>query len=115
MTRVGEAFTPDELRPLAIFNGIPEEDLDWFCEHGQRVAAGEGERLFERGQPADAMWVVVTGVLQGFEEIGGQWLLVATSHSGEVTGMLPFSRMTHYPRNAVAPEPGEFLLQKTVG
>jgi signal transduction histidine kinase len=102
-------FTPDELRPLAIFKGIPEEDLEWFCEHGQRVAAEAGERLFERGQPADAMWVVVKGVIQGFEEIGGQWLLVATTHAGEVTGMLPFSRMTHYPRNAVASEPSELL------
>jgi signal transduction histidine kinase len=36
-------------------------------------------------------------------------LLVATTRAGEVTGMLPFSRMTHYPRYTVASEPSEVL------
>ncbi len=34
---------------------------------------------------------------------------MATTGEGEVTGMLPFSRMTHYPRNTVAAEPSEVL------
>ena len=65
--------------------------------------------MLERGQVADALWIVVKGVIKGFEEIGGQWLLVATTVTGQVTGMLPFSRMTRYPRHAVAAEPSEVL------
>jgi signal transduction histidine kinase len=65
--------------------------------------------MFERGQPATALWVVVEGVVRGFEEIGGEWLLVATTKPGEVTGMLPYSRMTHYPRHTVAAEPSVVL------
>jgi len=65
--------------------------------------------MFERCQPADALWVVVEGTIQGFEEIGGQRLLVATTERGQVTGMLPFSRMTHYPRDTVAAEPSIVL------
>ena len=101
--------TRDELRPLTILEGLPDADLDWLCEHGERITLGSGERMFDRGQPADALWFVVKGAIQGFEEIGGQWLLVATTVSGKVTGMLPFSRMTHYPRHAVAREPSEVL------
>jgi signal transduction histidine kinase len=56
------------------------------------------------------MMIVVRGVIQRYEEIGGQWLLVATIHKGEATGMLPFSRMTHYPGNALAAETSEVLL-----
>jgi signal transduction histidine kinase len=102
-------FTREELRPLAILEGLPDEHIDWFCEHGQRISVDTGEHLFERGQAADAMWIIVKGAIQGFEEIGGQWLLAATTVRGDVTGMLPFSRMTHYPRYTVASEPSEIL------
>lgn len=97
-------FTREELRPLAILADLPDEHLDWFCEHGERVQLATGDRMFESGQIADALWIVVAGTIQGFEEVGGQWLLVATTRAGEVTGMLPFSRMTHYPRHTVARE-----------
>ncbi len=105
----GMRFVPDELRSLAILEGIPDDELHWFCQNGERVELGAGDRMFERGQVADALWIVVEGLIQGFEEIGGQWLLVATTHPGEVTGMLPFSRMTHYPRHTVAAEPSVVL------
>ena len=103
------SFTRDELRPLDILEGLPDEQLDWLCEHGEKITLEPGEHMFDRGQVADALWIVVNGVIQGFEEIGGQWLLVATTVTGQVTGMLPFSRMTHYPRHAVAAEPSEVL------
>ncbi len=102
-------FIRDELRPLTILEGLSDEELDWLCEHGERITLGSGDRMFDRGQPADALWIVVKGVIQGFEEIGGQWLLVATTVRGKVTGMLPFSRMTHYPRHTVSAEPTEVL------
>ena len=103
------SFTREELRTLDILEGLPDEQLDWLCEHGEKVTIESGEHMFDRGQVADALWIVVEGVIQGFEEIGGQWLLVATTVRGQVTGMLPFSRMTHYPRHTVAAEPSEVL------
>jgi signal transduction histidine kinase len=98
-------FTREDLRPLSILDGLPDETLDWFCERGERIEFRPGDHLFERGQVADALWIVVKGAIQGFEEIGGQWLLAATTERGQVTGMLPFSRMTHYPRYTVAVGP----------
>ena len=95
--------------PLEILKDLPDDVLDWLCEHGESIELGAGDHMFERGEPADALWIVLEGVIQGFEEIGGQWLLVATTPAGDVTGMLPFSRMTHYPRNTVAPEPSRVL------
>lgn len=103
------SFTPDRLRALAILEGLPDEQLSWLCGHGEQVTLATGDHMFDRGQVADAMWIVVQGSIQGFEEHAGQWLLVATTDEGEVTGMLPFSRMTHYPRHTVAKEPSEVL------
>ena len=102
-------LTRADLRPLRIFEGLPDPVLDWLSETGDGVDLAAGSRMFEHGQPADALWVVVEGVIQRFEEIGGQWLLVATTRSGEVTGMLPFSRMVNYPGHAIAAEPSVVL------
>jgi len=102
-------FSRDDLVGLTILDGLPREQLDWFCEHGEKVELATGEHMFDRGKPADSMWIVVQGLIQGFEEHGGQWLLVATTGRGQVTGMLPFSRMTQYPRVTVAAEPSEVL------
>lgn len=102
-------FTNDELRPLAILEGLPEQVLNWLSDHGTRIDLDTGERIFTRGHPADYMFIVVEGMIQRYEEIGGQWLVVATKNRGQVTGMLPFSRMTHYPGHTVAAVPSRIL------
>jgi len=104
-----KSFTLDELRPLALFEGLPEPHLVWFRDHGTKIELAGGELMFELDQPAEYMFVVVTGVIERFEKIGGQWLKVAITPSGQATGMLPFSRMTHYPGRAVAAEPTSVL------
>jgi len=105
----GKRFTEDDLRDLDILKGLPEPELRWFCDNGEVIKLETGERVLERGEPADYMFIVVRGVVEGYEEVGGQWLVVATTGQGEVTGMLPFSRMTHYPRYVVATEPATVL------
>jgi signal transduction histidine kinase len=107
-------YSVEDLRPLAILKGIPELTLEWLVSHGTRIDLAMGERMFSRGQPAEFMFIVVNGKVQRFEEIGGQTMVVATTVGGGVTGMLPFSRMTHYPGNAIAAEPSQILqVEKT--
>jgi signal transduction histidine kinase len=108
-------FTTDELRTVTILEGLPEEPLAWLIDHGEKIDLAAGDQLFLRGQPADFMFIVVKGTIQRYEEIGGQWLLAATTRQGSVTGMLPFSRMTHYPGNAVAAEISQVLRVKKTG
>jgi len=102
-------FTVDALRGLKILERLSDDQLAWFAEHGDRIVLAGGEHMFEHGQPADFMFIVVCGVIEGYERVGGQLLRVATTHAGEVTGMLPYSRMTHYPRYTVAVEDAEVL------
>jgi signal transduction histidine kinase len=51
-----------------------------------------GGALSHQGDPADAMFVVLEGHLQGRAERGGE-SFVFTLEPGDVTGVLPFSRM----------------------
>jgi len=102
-------FTLDELRSVAILAGLPEWQLAWFRDRGTRIDLARGDRMFERGQPAEFMFIVVRGAVQRYAEAEGQWLLVATTRAGQVTGMLPFSRMTHYPGHTLAVESTQVL------
>jgi signal transduction histidine kinase len=102
-------FTAAELREVAILKGLPEWQLAWFSDHGEKIDLASGDRMFERGQPSDFMFIIVRGTIQRFEEVGGQWLVVATTRQGEVTGMLPYSRMTHYPGHTIATEDSQVL------
>jgi signal transduction histidine kinase len=102
-------FTADALRDVTILKGLPEWQLAWFSEHGERLDLARGDHMFERGQPSDFMFIIVRGTIQRFEEVGGQLLVVATTRQGEVTGMLPYSRMTHYPGYTVATEDSQVL------
>lgn len=102
-------FATRELRTVTILAGLPEWQLAWFAEHGDKIELAQGGRMFERGHPADFMFIVVKGTIKRYEEVAGQWLVVATTRQGQVTGMLPYSRMTHYPGYTVATEPSEVL------
>ncbi len=53
---------------MKLFEGLPELHLRWFGEHGTRVELAEKERMFEDGQVADYLFVVVTGVIERFEK-----------------------------------------------
>ena len=80
----------EELRSLRILKDLPDDVLDWLCEHGEQIELASGDHMFERGDDADALWIVIKGVIQGFEEIGGQWLLVATTRQERSPGCYPF-------------------------
>ena len=97
-------FTADELRAITILGGLPDRQIAWFSDHGEKIDLAPGDRMFERGQPSDFMFIIVKGTIQRYEEIGEQWLLAATTQQGEATGVLPYSRMTQYPGYTVAAE-----------
>jgi signal transduction histidine kinase len=102
-------FTIKELRPLAILEDLPEQQLAWLSDHGTRIELATRDHMFTSGQPADFMFIVVAGTIQRYQEIDGQWLVAAITSRGQVTGMLPYSRMTHYPGHAIAAVPSLVL------
>jgi signal transduction histidine kinase len=54
-----------------------------------------GDTYAHQGDPADAMFVVLEGQLQGRGEIGGE-SIVFDLEPGDITGVLPFSRMKQF-------------------
>lgn len=84
-----------ELLRVPMFAGLPDDQLSWFIAHSQELRLKPGEAYFRQGDPADAMFVILEGQLQARGEIGGETVVFATK-AGDVTGVLPFSRMKQF-------------------
>jgi signal transduction histidine kinase len=85
-----------ELAKVPAFQGLPDDQLDWFlsqCTEGRLVP---GELFARAGDPADAMFVLLEGELQIRGEGPSRDGIVISMYAGEVSGKLPFSRLTHY-------------------
>lgn len=87
--------TPSELLRIAAFSGLPEDQIDWFLSHSQEVSLRAGDVYVRQGDPADAMFVILQGEFQWRGEFGGETVMMA-SKVGDVTGVLPFSRMKQF-------------------
>jgi signal transduction histidine kinase len=79
-----------------MFAELPSDQLDWFLSQTQELAVKADEHYVHQGDPADAMYVVMEGQLLARGEIAGE-VIVVTSKAGDVTGVLPFSRMKQFP------------------
>jgi signal transduction histidine kinase len=84
-----------ELRRVPAFADLPDDQLAWFLSQAQELRLKAGEFSARQGDPADAMFVVLEGELQGRGEIHGETITV-TTNPGEITGILPFSRMQRF-------------------
>jgi signal transduction histidine kinase len=81
-----------ELLRVPVFADLPDDQLAWFISQSQELNLRAGHVYAQQGTPADAMFVILSGQLQGRGEIGGE-TVVFDLEPGDVTGILPFSRM----------------------
>jgi signal transduction histidine kinase len=85
-----------ELLLVPAFAGLPENQLEWFISESRELDVKPEEVYVRQGDPADAMYVVLEGQLQARGELGGEAVTIAIK-TGDVTGLLPFSRMKQFP------------------
>ena len=78
-----------------VFADIPADQIDWFLSQSKEVELKAGGVYARQGDPADAMFVLLEGEFQWRGEFSGE-TFVRDLHAGEVTGVLPFSRMKNY-------------------
>jgi signal transduction histidine kinase len=84
-----------ELLRVPVFADLPDDQLDWFISQSEELHLKAGEGYARQGDPANAMFVLLEGQLQGRGEIGGETIIFTISE-GNVTGVLPFSRMKQF-------------------
>src|SRR5437868_15497042 len=84
-----------ELLRVPAFADLPDDQIDWFLAQSQETHVKAGETYVRQGDPADWMFVLLEGQFQWRGEFGGETVILA-GKPGEVTGMLPFSRMKQF-------------------
>ena len=84
-----------ELRRVPVFADLPDDQLDWFLGNSQEFHVGAGESYIRQGDPADWMFVILEGQFEWRGDLGGD-TVIYPAKAGDVTGVLPFSRMKRF-------------------
>jgi signal transduction histidine kinase len=84
-----------ELRKIDIFSDVPEEGLGWMAEECEEIHLEPGKVFIQAGDPAEKLFVILEGEIR-YQLSGGADAPVYRVPQGQVTGLLPYSRMTHY-------------------
>jgi signal transduction histidine kinase len=99
----------DRLASHKTFDGVPREELAWLAAHGSVRRLDEGEVLTAKGAPVKALYIVLVGRIAIFIDRGTGRHKLMEWHAGDVTGMLPYSRLVSPPADTVAQERSEIL------
>jgi signal transduction histidine kinase len=83
----------EQLRKIAVFSDLSQEDLLWFVSRCQELRISTGDIMMCEGDKPEFMIVMLEGEIRARAERGPANGPVFTMSSGEVSGMLPFSRL----------------------
>jgi signal transduction histidine kinase len=108
-----ESATAEELlvrlrrhRSLA---AAPGDELRWLATHGHLRSFDPGETASQKGRPVDGLNIVLTGHVTFHIDRGTGRKKVMEWRGGDVTGVLPYSRMQFSPGDALIEEPTQFI------
>ena len=83
------------LKKVAPLHGLEQAEYEWLANHATEVFAESGAVVFREGEPATKMTILLQGEIYVRREHGGPAALFI-GRSGQITGLLPFSRMKAY-------------------
>src|SRR5271169_1889247 len=83
------------LEHIGSLHDLPLQDRMWLARQGFEFTAKAGDVLFEEGTPAVNMILILKGEIHVRRLRGGPMALFI-GRAGQMTGLLPFSRMKNY-------------------
>ncbi len=99
----------NRLASLPNLTGIPRKELKWLVEHGRFAAYEAGTIVGPKGKRVDFLWIILSGKIAIRVDRGAGPRRVREWLAGEVTGMLPYSRMSGPPGDNFVEEKAEVL------
>lgn len=99
----------DQLTEHKTLGSAPREELAWLAEHGTVRHLNAGDVVAVRGTPVEGLFVVLTGHFAISVDRGAGRHKVMEWRTGEVMGVLPYSRLVSPPGDNVALEPSVIL------
>jgi signal transduction histidine kinase len=99
----------DRLAALPNLAAIPRQELSWLAAHGEQGLHQAGQVVAPAGQRIEKMWILLSGHIAVNVDRGAGPRRVIDWHTGDVSGMLPYSRMKGPPGDNFFVEPTELL------
>lgn len=89
---------------------VPVEQLEWLAQHGHLRTLDVGDVLTQTGIPVAGLYVILEGHLSIRVDGAGGSRVVMEWHGGDVTGLLPYSRLKTPPGNVIAEQRTELFM-----
>jgi signal transduction histidine kinase len=99
----------DRLAEHKTLASAPLEELEWLATHGKLRSLAPGEILSHKGVPVAGLYIVLTGHLSLSVDRGSGPQKVIDWRAGDISGVLPYSRLASPPGDAIAEEFSEVL------
>ncbi len=99
----------DRLAAHKTIGAAPREELAWLAAHGSLRQMETSDILAPKDARVDTLSIILAGRIGLFVDRGGVLHKMMEWREGDVTGMLPYSRLLNPPGNTVALEPTTVL------
>jgi signal transduction histidine kinase len=97
----------DRLAAHKTVGSAPRQELEWLAAHGTLRLLAEGDVLTPKGLPVTGLFLILTGQIAIYLDRGAGRHKVMEWRDGDVTGLLPYSRLVSPPGDTVAQGPSE--------
>ncbi|HUV68492.1 MAG TPA: ATP-binding protein [Terracidiphilus sp.] len=94
----------DRLTKHNTLGTAPREELAWLAAHGTLRTLEVGEMLSHKDAPVAALYVLLSGRVAIFVDRGSGLQKAFEWRAGEVSGLLPYSRLVNAPGDTIAQE-----------
>ncbi|HEX2310383.1 MAG TPA: hypothetical protein VHH91_06655, partial [Vicinamibacterales bacterium] len=95
----------ERLAAHRMLGAAPREELAWLASHGDLRQLTTGDVLTRKGTNAEGLFVILAGRIAIFLDRGAGLHKAIEWTGGDLTGLLPYSRMVSPPGDTVAQEP----------
>jgi signal transduction histidine kinase len=106
---VARANLVDRLAALSTLAEVPREELEWLVAHGELERRQAGSIVAPKGERIETLWILFSGHIAIRVDRGAGPRRVMEWRAGDISGILPYSRMTATPGDTYVEEPSEAL------
>jgi signal transduction histidine kinase len=100
----------ERLAALPTLASVPRAQIEWLAAHGELLHFQPGDALFRKDESVIAdLWIVLSGRFSIRLDRGGIARVAKEWKRGDLSGFLPYSRMSRAPGDLAVEEPLEVL------
>ncbi len=94
----------ETLQEIDDLKDVPQDQLEWMIDHAEMRPMQVGDKLFSPGDPSVYLYIVFEGRMRIWFDQNGQSREVGRWQRGDISGVLPYSRLKNARGHGIALE-----------